>query len=398
MKLGRESAGATFGTQTHGLSSANAARPKRGNAVFDVRKRGLPNAASIKNSAEKRNENKPMKRLNVALVGCGIISGAHIEAFRKHADRARLAACCDTDLSRAQAAAEMAGPEMAARAVTDYAALLADPEIEAVDLCLPHHLHRDLTLQAANAGKHILCEKPLALTLADCDAMAASALENSVVLMHGENMRTSEVAERAAELLQAGRVGTIVGLQATYAHWQSQELNKDWRTRPAESGGGHLMDGAIHFVDVMRHLGGEIVAVHAMTARFRPELGAESEDTGVLNFRYAEGHLGQMFACHASRGRGASSGLTVFGTEGCLSLDAFGGQRALMLFPQGQPPETILTDSGWRETFTREIGHFLDVVQNGAALRSTPRDGRENVRVILAAYESARTGREVALS
>ena len=336
-----------------------------------------------------------MQRLRVALVGCGLISGSHIEGFLQSANRAEIVVCCDTDLEKAQKAVAAVGGT--ARAVQDYADILADPEIDAVDLCLPHHLHRDMTIAAARAGKHILCEKPLALTPEDCDLMAAEAKAAGVVLMHGENMRTAEIAERGAALVREGQLGKIVGLQATYSHWQPDVLNKDWRTRPAESGGGHLMDGAIHFVDLLRHIGGDIATVQAMTAQFRPELGAESEDTGVLNFRFVGGHLGQIFACHASRGRGASPLLTVFGMEGCLSIEALGGNQALMLFPNGKPAEVLMEKHDWHGTFARQTRHFLDVIQEGVPLRSTPEDGRENVRVILAAYESVRTGREVTL-
>jgi predicted dehydrogenase len=340
-----------------------------------------------------------MAVLKIAMVGCGIISASHIEAFARQATRARIVAFCDRDADKLEPAqatyARALGREAEARLTTDYESILADPNIDAVDLLLPHHLHAEMAIAAAHAGKQILCEKPLALTPQDCERMTAAALEARVTLMHGENWRTAEPAERAAELIRAGRLGTLVGLQATYAHWQRIELNRDWRTRPAEAGGGHLMDGAIHFIDVLRHLGGEITGVQAMTSQFRPELGPESEDTGVLNLRYAGGHLGQMFACHASRGRGASPLLTAFGTEGCLTLDAYGGGRALTLFPHGEEPETLLTHHHWQDTFNREIAHFLDVVLDGIPLRSTPQDGRSNVQVILAAYESARTGREV---
>src|SRR5581483_8413395 len=125
---------------------------------------------------------KRMKRLNVAIVGCGIISGAHIQGWQRNRERARIVACCDTSIERARKAAE-AAVESEARAVTD-------------------------------------CEKPLALTPEDCDRMMAAARAAGVILMHGENMRTAENAERAAETIRAGRLGTIVGLQATYAHWQ----------------------------------------------------------------------------------------------------------------------------------------------------------------------------------
>ncbi len=339
-------------------------------------------------------------RTRLALVGCGLISPAHIRAFGSQKERMELVACCDTSLEKAQSAVESAAAIMqegdAILATMDFNAILADTTIEALDLCLPHHIHKAVTLSALRAGKHVLCEKPLALTPEDCDAMAQEARTQSRILMHGENMRTATNIVTAKRALLAGRVGTIVGIQATYAHWQSEALNKDWRTRPAESGGGHLMDGAIHFVDVLRHLGGEIAGVHAMTAQYRPELGAECEDTAALSFRFEGGHFGQMFASHASRGRGASPVITVFGTEGCLSVEPFGG-GSVVLFPREGDRETLLAEHYWQATFDNEVSHFLDVIRDSVALYSTPEDGRENIRVVLAAYESAKSGREVGL-
>jgi predicted dehydrogenase len=338
-----------------------------------------------------------MTRLNVAIVGCGDISGAHLRAYRFHAERVCVAACCDTVRERAEKAATQAGGDTP-QIVTDYAALLADPDIDAVDLCLPHHLHAAATLAAAKAGKAILCEKPLARNPEECDTMILTAREAGVTLMHGEPMRTAGNVEQAAALVREGVIGNLVGLQAAFAYWQRAELNREWRGSAAESGGGHLMDGGIHIVDVLRQVGGEVAAVHAMTNELRPELGVGCEDIAILNLRYAAGPLGQLFACHAARGRGAAPLLTVFGTEGCLTLDAYGEGRGLVLFRPGQPEEVVNTEHSWHHGYERLIGHFLDVVQQGVPLRATPEDGRENVRLILAAYESARTGREVAVN
>jgi predicted dehydrogenase len=337
-----------------------------------------------------------MTRLNVAIVGCGDISGAHLRAYRHHAARVRVAACCDTVRERAEKVAAQAGDDTP-QILTDYAALLQDPEIEAVDLCLPHHLHAAATLAAAKAGKAILCEKPLARNPDECDSMIRAAREAGVVLMHGEPMRTAGNIEQAAALVREGAIGTLVGLQAAFAYWQRAELNREWRGSASESGGGHLMDGGIHIVDVLRQIGGEVASVHAMTNELRPELGVGCEDIAILNLRYKTGALGQLFSCHATRGRGAAPLMTVFGTEGCLTVDAPGEGRGLLLFRPGQPEEVLNTEASWNHGYERLIGHFLDVVQNGATLRATPEDGRENVRLILAAYESARTGREIIL-
>lgn len=340
-------------------------------------------------------------RTRLALIGCGLISPAHIRAFGNQKERVELVACCDSRLDSAERAAELACTVMQSgdtiEATTDFNAILTDPSITALDLCLPHHIHKEVTLTALRAGKHVLCEKPLALTPEDCDAMTQEARAQNRVLMHGENMRTASNIVVVKQALMAGRVGTIVGIQATYAHWQSEALNTDWRTRPAESGGGHLMDGAIHFVDVLRQLGGEITGVHAMTTQYRPELGAESEDTAALNFRFEGGHFGQLFASHASRGRGASPVVTVFGTEGCISVEPFDGVGSVVLFPHEGEREILLAEHNWQKTFDNEVSHFLDVMRDDVPLYSTPEDGRENIRVVLAAYESAKSGREVSL-
>ncbi len=337
-----------------------------------------------------------MSRLNIAIVGCGDISGAHLRAYRHHGDRVRVAACCDRSREKAETAATQAGND-APKVIVDYVEALADPEIEAVDLCLPHHLHAEAAIAAARAGKHILCEKPLGRSPEECDLMIEAAREAGVVLMHGEPMRTAGNVRQAANVVREGGIGTLVGLQAAFAYWQRAELNREWRGRSAEAGGGHLMDGGIHIIDVLRQIGGDVAAVHAMTNEIRPELGEGCEDIAVLNLRYVGGHLGQLFASHAARGRGAAPLMTIFGTEGCLTLDAHGERRGLLLFRPGQPEEVLCTEYSWHTGYERLIGHFLDVVQDGAPLHATPQDGRENVRLVLAAYQSARTGREVEL-
>lgn len=336
-----------------------------------------------------------MQRLKIALIGCGDISRQHIGAYKDFADRAHVIVCCDTDSARAETAAVALGE--GARVTDDYSSVLNDPKVEAVDLCLPHHLHAPMAIAAATAGKQILCEKPLALNAEECNRMIDAACKTGVVLMHLEPMRTAGNIEKAAELIKTGILGKVVGLQGTFGYWQRAELNLDWRAVPAQSGGGHLMDGGIHLVDAMRHLGGEVSAVQAMTAQYRPELGTNSEDIAILNLRYSEGHLGQLFACHATRGRGAAPLLTIFGTEGCLSIDAPGQNGGLLIYRKDQPVESIPSEAAWHNNYHRIIQHFLDVVQHGEPLRATPEDGRENVRLVLAAYESARTGREVKL-
>lgn len=338
-----------------------------------------------------------IRKVNIALVGCGDISRRHLAGLKEEVDRVRLHVCCDTNLERAQHAAQEGG-DTTTKVTSNYHDILNDPEVTAVDLCLPHHLHASFAIAAAQAGKHILCEKPLALTPGECDAMISAAKLANVVLMHLEPQRMSETVEIAAKHIRAGLIGRVVGLQAAFAYWQRAELNRDWRANAAESGGGHLMDGGIHLVDVMRHIGGEVVSVHAMTSEIRPELGVGSEDLAALNMRYANGSVGQMFCCHATRGRGGSPTVTVFGVEGVLTIDGYGEILGLVHFRKDHSSEILRRENSWHRTYERVITHFLDVLHNGATLLATPEDGRENVRLVLAAYRSAKERREVSLS
>jgi predicted dehydrogenase len=193
--------------------------------------------------------------LRVALVGCGIISDAHIKAYAQHAERARITVCCDIDADKAKQRADQVGN--GARAVTEVADVLTDPNVDAVEICTPHHLHPEAVIGAARAGKHILCQKPLAKTLAECDAMIEAARQAGVVLYYAETNRTMPAAVGLKRALDEGRIGRLIGIQATYAHWQGGEyMTTAWRYDPNITGGGQLLDGGIHYVDVMLHVGG----------------------------------------------------------------------------------------------------------------------------------------------
>jgi predicted dehydrogenase len=325
----------------------------------------------------------------IGLIGCGIISGAHLRAYGHAGDRARVAICCDTREEVARQAAEGIG----ARWTTSAEDVLNDPEIDAVDICLPHHLHAPIAIAAARAGKHILCEKPLATTIEDCDAMIAAAREAGVVLFHGENMRSSPAVRSARAAIDAGKVGRVVAIQTSYTHWQPERLiATGWRVHQNESGGGALADGGIHWVDILRHLGGDVARVSGFVSQVRPE--HVLEDLSVVNLEFASGAMGQLLSTHAAGAWGPGTLFTVWGTEGAVS--AGGAQGGLVLYRKDLPDgKQSLAEDSWGDSFAAMVAHFLDVVQRGEELRHTPEDGRENLRVVLAAYESARSGEAV---
>jgi UDP-N-acetyl-2-amino-2-deoxyglucuronate dehydrogenase len=225
--------------------------------------------------------------------------------------------------------------------------------------------------------------------------MIAAARQAGVVLYYGESNRTLPAAAGAKRAIEEGRIGRLIGLQATYAHWQGgRYLSTAWRYDPKITGGGQLLDGGIHFVDLMLHVGGAVAAVSCFTTRFRPELGGE--DTAVVNMRFEGGHLGVLFSSQAAGIWFPGSTLVAFGTEGVLTLGGPFGALALHRPDLPGQRETLLQDGG--DSFVEMIGRYLDTVLDSAPNPSPGEVGRENLQVVLAAYESARLGREVALA
>lgn len=333
-----------------------------------------------------------MKTLNVALIGCGLISENHIRAYQKHADRARITVCCDIDPEKAAQRAALVGD---ARDVTTLDEALADPDVDAVEICTPHHLHAEAVIAAARAGKHILCQKPLAKTLPECDAMLAAVAEAGVTLFYGETNLTLPAAVEAERAIAAGRLGRLVGVQATFAYWQGGKyLSTAWRYDPRISGGGQMLDSGIHSLALMMKLAGPIQSVACLTTRFREELGGE--DTAALSVRFEGGHLGTLFATQAAGTWVPQPGLTAYGTEGALTLG--GPLGALVLHRPDLPDrrEVLLEQRG--DDFAVMIGRYLDTVLEGAPNPAPGEAGRDSLRVVLAAYEAAQRGHEVSVA
>jgi len=330
-----------------------------------------------------------LSKLRVALVGCGLISEAHVRAYRAHADRAQIVVCFDPDTGRARVRAEEAG---GARVADSFEAVLADPEVDAVELCTPHHLHEEAVIAAARAGKHVMCQKPLARNLEECDAMIAAAQAAGTTLFYGEMNRTSPSAIAAKRAIEEGRIGRIVAIQATYTHYQSGEiLSTAWRYDPKLAGGGQLVDGGIHLIALMALLGGEVESVAAFVTRFRPELGGE--DTAVVNLRYAGGHLGSLVSSHAARIWSPGPSCIVSGSEGTLALG--GPHGALTLYRPELPDRREVLIERNPDTFASMTGAYLDTVVDGKPSVSPATAGREDLSIVLAAYRSAEEGREV---
>ena len=334
-----------------------------------------------------------MQELRIGLIGCGFISEDHVRAYQKSPSRARVTLCYDVDPAKAAVRAEQAGG--GARVASTLEELINSPDIDAVDICTPPHLHADAAVAAAKAGKHISCQKPLACTLADCDRMIAAAKAAGVVLYHAEFNRNLPAGIQARELVKSGRIGRLVGIQATFAYWQGGKfLSTPWRYDPKISGGGQLLDAGIHSVDLVRSIGGEVHSVSCMSTRFREELGGE--DTAVVNIRFQAGHVGSLYSTQACGVWSPTPRFIAYGMEGVLVM---GGQHgALAIHRNDRPDRTEVIQAARDDWMKPMVDGFVDPVLDGTPNPSPGEEGRANLLFVLAAYESERRGVELELA
>ncbi|MCC6315121.1 MAG: Gfo/Idh/MocA family oxidoreductase [Thermomicrobiales bacterium] len=345
-----------------------------------------------------------MERLGVGVLGAGGIARHHGQGWASFPERAALVAVADVSEPRAAAFAD----RFAAGAARRYASideLLADPEVQAVDICLPHHLHAGAIVAAARAGKASLCEKPLGTTMADAAEIAAVLRDAGVPFMMAHNQRFQPSAIEARRLLAEGALGDVYLVRSIEASQQrgptTGELPPDlaagespwvWRGDPNRMGGGELLDTGWHGVYRLLALVGpdeRPIDVSAALARCLHR-GLAAEDTGLVVVRFASGLVGEVLTSWAFAMPGDRQ-FEIAGELGSLAGSETGITHQLHGWPATERPLAPV------HTFTDEIGHFLDVVQRGARCLAPFAEGARALQIIRAAYRSAADGRVIPL-
>lgn len=293
-----------------------------------------------------------------------------------------LVAVASRDGQRARAFAEA---NDIPRSYDSYEALLAADDIDAVYIPLPNSMHKEWTIKAAEAGKHILCEKPIALDAAECAAMDAAAQHAGVLLMEAFMYRFHPRTERVLDLLQSGALGTVKLIRAAFTFRLTNPANI--RLQP-ELGGGALMDVGCYCVNVTRTLAGaEPVEAQAYAAW--SDSGVDEQMAGTL--RFENGMLAQ-FDCALTMER--REFYEVAGSDGALQIDsAFlpGTDDAAITVTRGRNGAEEQHIAGIDE-YQLMVEHFADCVLHGRPLRYTAAEAAANMRVIEALYRSARNG------
>jgi predicted dehydrogenase len=323
-----------------------------------------------------------VSKIKVGLLGGGGIVDAHIRGYRTYADAIEVTAIADVvdETARRRAA------ELRARAYTDFRLMIDEADLDAVDICLPHHLHAEAIMAAAQAGKHILCEKPLCLTVQQADEVQRVVSAAGVTLMCAHNQLFLPAVSTAKQLLEQGILGTVYEVRTSDSFYNDfNPQNMGWRATAATSGGGELMDTGYHPTYLMLHLaGGSPVEATALLSRHRLRF-MDSEDSAQVLVRFDNGVVGHLVTSWAYQPPPGSERFSVVGERGSLHSDG----RDLTLSLRGSTSQTYDFDDV--DTYVSEIGHFADCLRSGARPLHTEREGIDVLCLILAAYEGARS-------
>ena len=332
-----------------------------------------------------------MNDLNVGVISCSGMAVSHMLAVEDH-ERAHLAAICDIDEEKLRAAGERF--PQAAR-YTDYRALLAHPGLDAVIIVTPDQLHREMAEAALGAGLHVLCEKPLALTREDLNAIVRAAEASDRKFMVGQICRFTPGFLAAKELIDAGEIGEIYYVESEYAHDYCGILSADgWRSDPVRHG---VVGGGCHAVDLLRWVAGDPEEVTAYgTHKLLPMV--QYDDCTVAILRFPAGVVGKVFVSTGCK-RPYTMRSSFYGTKGTVVCDNTSPSITLYREDPDNPAKTVAREIPVQLANHNTFGEFrafAQAVLDGSPVPTDARQGAKTIAACLAIVQSAREGRPVA--
>jgi len=338
--------------------------------------------------------------MKCGILGAGVISKIHAQAVAE-VERAEVYAVCDSDVEKAERLAEECG---AAHVFTSLEEMLKLEELDIVHVCLPSALHEEASIACANAGKHVLCEKPLDIRLEKIDRIIEAVERNRIKLGCVYQRRTMPEAIAARQAIQEGKLGKMVLGDAYLKYYRSPAYYESagWRGTWEIDGGGALMNQGVHGIDLVQWMMGDIVSVFAHAAPLVRNI--EVEDTAVVVVKYANGAFGVIqgttsvypaqetrFELHGEKGS------LIFGDDGIRTWELIEGELE-------KPGASAGAGSpGADPAAVAHAGHvillndLIDSIIEDREPAVNAAEARKAVAVIMAIYESSRTGKEVFL-
>lgn len=321
------------------------------------------------------------------LIGCGTMGASLVESLVE-IDGVKLAGVMDSDPKQAASIADKYGGV----ATTNLDEMLARPDIDAVIIASPGFLHREHAERSFAAGKHVFCEKPMALNPADCEAMIRARDASGKKLMIGQVLRYIGVFNYTREFQAAGKLGDVVSLRITRSSGGWGGWWRSWRSKE-ELSGGVLFEFSVHEMDFMMDIAGDAASVYAVSKGTQTDK-VDYETMYMLTTRFESGAIGQLSAGIADP-IGKYCGEFV-GTKGAVHFDASRGE--LVSKTGDEDAQTIRLDSlDYEKPVRREIREFVDAIRNDTDVTIPGEEGLRVIRVADAARTSAKTGKTIEL-
>lgn len=339
---------------------------------------------------------------NIGIIGCGKIAQVrHIPEYAAH-PQARLWGYYDLNQDRARELAEQYGGKV----YPSWRDLLADPDIHAVSVCAANNAHAEITIAALEAGKHVLCEKPMATTLAECEAMVAAAQKSGKYLMIGHNQRLAKAHARARKLVEEGAIGDIVTFRTTFGHggpetWSVDPGKATWFFDKKKAAMGAMADLGIHKTDLIQFLTGQRVVETTAVVTTLDKKGPDGrligvDDNAVCIYRMSGGAVGTMTASWTYYGAEDNSTI-LYGTRGIMRIYDDPAYSIKITTADG---ENILYDidqiqTNDNQTKSGVIDLFMDSLVNGTPPEISGEEALSAMRAVFASIRSAETGERV---
>lgn len=343
----------------------------------------------------------PSPTLGIGIIGSQFVARAHAESLTRFVQGARLVAVASpTEAHRSQLARDFG----IARQYNEYRALLEDPAVDAVIVGAPNDLHARMVIDAAGAGKHVIVEKPFAINLKQADEMIAACAAAKVKLMYAEELVFAPKYVRAQRLVEEGAFGRVYLVKQLEKH---SGPHAAWFWDVDRSGGGVLMDMGCHGIEFARWIYGKpkIIAVtgHCSLVCHTDRTRAEDNSIVLLEF---EGGGSALIEDSWTFFGGMDDRAEMYGTEGSVLCDLVHGNAmktwsntgygyAMEKAASSRGYSFTVFEENWNYGFPQELQHFVDCIRFDREPSETGPDGREVLRTIFAAYESAATGRRI---
>ncbi|WP_046178281.1 Gfo/Idh/MocA family protein [Domibacillus tundrae] len=335
-----------------------------------------------------------MTRIKVGIIGCGSIAKhRHIPEYAMN-DNVDIVAFCDIIAARAHAFAD----QYNAKAYVDYTELLENEEIDAVSVCTPNSLHAPVSIAALKAGKHVLCEKPMATSNEEAEAMIAAANESGKKLMIGHNQRFVSSHAKARSIIESGELGKIYSFRTAFGHGGPEQWSADgehsWFFDKERAFIGAMGDLGVHKTDLLRFLIGEEFVEAAAFVETSAKANSTVDDNAVCILKSESGIIGTLAASWSYNG-GEDNSTVFYAEKGIMRLEDDPDYSLIIDYKNGNSERhslgAIQSNEEGQQTDTHVVEHFINSIVEDKTPPVCGNEGKKSLEVILAALESSET-------